>query len=145
MSIIEKIRSIININKINVVLFQETHVENLKFKNEVDSFFNCQSLWSFGFNNSCGVATLIIDNFDFKFLSFKKDNDGRAISVKININECMVNIVNVYAPNNLRERKEFFNSSDRYIFGSDMKIIGGDWNFIESLKYDKIGGKFKCR
>ena len=68
----EKIRSIININKINVVLFQETHVENLKFKKEVDSFFNCQSLWSFGTNNSCGVATLIVNNFDFKFLSFKK-------------------------------------------------------------------------
>ena len=135
-----KLLSIINNNEINIALLQETHVSNLSYKKNIDMLFNCQSLWSFGTNNSCGVAVLLMNNFEFEIKQFKRDSEGRIISVKLITEHGQMNIINSYAPNQIRERKEFINSIDRYISGNEVKILGGDWNCVENLRLDKIGG-----
>ena len=100
-----KILSILTCNNINIALLQETHVSNLRYKRDIDNSFNCQSLWSFGSNSSCGVVVLLMNNFEFELENFIKDNEGRIISVKIKTSYGKINIVNVYAPNDIRERK----------------------------------------
>ena len=59
-----KLLALVEINKINVLLLQETHVNNLNIKETIDKIFNCNSYWSFGSNNSRGVAILIMNNFE---------------------------------------------------------------------------------
>ena len=103
-----KILSGIQLYKINVLLLQETHVNNLKLKNEVDKFFNCKSFWSFGSNDSKGSAILILNNFHHEIIKFDHDDDGRIVKVELKTSLGNVNIISLYAPNDISERKFFF-------------------------------------
>ena len=41
-----KLLSCVQINNINILLLQETHVKDLRLKSEIDKNFNCKSFWS---------------------------------------------------------------------------------------------------
>ena len=79
----KKILSCVQLYNINILMLQETHVNNLKFKYEIDRIFNCQSFWSFGSNDSRGVAILIMKNFEHEKNKFENDNEGRMIKVEL--------------------------------------------------------------
>ena len=49
-------------------------------------------------------------------------------------------IINVYAPNDIKDRKDFFNSLDCHLAGRKQFILTGDFNCVENLSLDKIGG-----
>ena len=58
---------------IHILLLQETHVSSLRYKEEIDREFDCESFWSFGSTDSRGVAVLLMNKFERKiFLNFKK-------------------------------------------------------------------------
>ena len=136
-----QLQSLIDINKINIILLQETHVSSLSFKNEIDKIFECESFWSFGESDSRGVGILILKNFERDVKSYKRDNEGRIISVSMTIGSEDIKIISVYAPNQISDRKRFLtNDLDRFLIGTSPIIIGGDWNHVENLKKDKIGG-----
>ena len=43
-------------------------------------------------------------------VSWKKNSDGRIVSLLVRSNDVHVNLVNIYAPTDLAERKIFFDS-----------------------------------
>ena len=135
-----KLLSCVQINNMNILLLQETHVKDLRLKSEIDKNFNCKSFWSFGSSDSKGVAVLIMNNFENTINKFEKDSEGRAVSVKISSPHGDFNIVSIYAPNNISERKIFLRNLDPLLIGTNPLILGGDWNMIEDLKLDKING-----
>ena len=86
-----------------------------------------------------GVAILLSKDFQFSVSQWKKDTSGRLMSILLRLGDQRYNFLNVYAPTNLRERKEFFNTLHEYMFPNSIKVIGGDFNSFES-DLDKFGG-----
>ena len=74
-------------------------------------------------------------------LSWRKDSLGRVISLLIRIDNVNLNLVNIYAPTNLSDRKIFFDSLHDFFFSSAALIIGGDFNCYDKA-LDKFGGNF---
>ena len=70
---------------------------------------------------------------------FKRDFEGRVISVLASCGNLNVNFVSIYAPNTLRARKEFFTNLHEFFFTNSELIIGGDFNCIDAT-LDKKGG-----
>ena len=72
-------------------------------------------------------------------LSLGKKTHSRIVSILIRSNGVDVNLVNIYAPTNLAERKIFFDSLHEFFIPSDAIIIGGDFNCYDNA-LDKFGG-----
>ena len=67
------------------------------------------------------------------------DTEGRIISVKVQIEDLIVRLINLYAPNN--DEPQFFQKLDSLIQDDgDKLIIGGDFNLVLDLGKDKVGG-----
>ena len=49
-------------------------------------------------------------------------------------------MINIYAPTDVKERRDFFNSLDHLLVGRKNFILAGDFNCIEDLRLDKDGG-----
>ena len=86
-----------------------------------------------------GVVTLISSKCSDEIVSWKKDSHCRIVSISIRSNDVDVNLVNIYAPTNLAERKIFFDSLHEFFIPSDAIIIGGDFNCYDNV-LDKFGG-----
>ena len=56
--------------------------------------------------NSCGVITLINNNFEYDILDTFKDEDGNILQLLINFVTFKLNDINIYAPN--RDSSNFF-------------------------------------
>ena len=74
-----------------------------------------------------------------EMVSWKKDSHGRIVSLLVRSNDVDVNLVNIYAPTNLAERKTFFDSLHDFFIPSSAIIIGGDFNCYDNA-LDKFGG-----
>ena len=85
------------------------------------------------------MVTLISSKCSDEIVSWKKDSHGRIVSILIRSNGVEVNLVNIYAPTNLAERKIFFDSLHEFFIPSDAIIIGGDFNCYDNV-LDKFGG-----
>lgn len=57
---------------------------------------------------SAGVAILFSPNFSGKIICFLFDSDGRILSLLINFNHSMLNIVNIYSPCSASDRRALF-------------------------------------
>ena len=65
---------------------------------------------------------------------------SRLINVKLSLHDWKFQIMCVYAPNDPRGRSEFFSDLWRHTFPRVPLFLGGDFNCIESLELDKVGG-----
>ena len=74
-----------------------------------------------------------------EMVSWKKDSHGRIVSFLVRSNAVDVNLVNIYAPTDLAERKIFFDSLHDFFIPSSAIIIGGDFNCNDNA-LDKFGG-----
>ena len=72
-------------------------------------------------------------------VQWKRDTSGRVVSVVIKVNNYCINIVNIYAPINLTERKVFFENLHYSFLPCDSIVITGDFNCYE-FQTDKTGG-----
>lgn len=118
---------------------QETLFSDEKTINEVISRWPGQSFWSPAIGKQGGVGILIRDNFDGKVSSWLKDSSGRIVSVLMEFSQLRINLVNIYAPTNLTERKAFFSHLHHFFIPADGLILGSDFNCYES-DLDKFGG-----
>ena len=75
-----------------------------------------------------------------KIVTHKVDKSGRLISAKIRNNNSEFQIINVYAPNIVSDRKVFFDTFWHYMFHNVPLIVGGDFNCVPSVQKDKFGG-----
>lgn len=107
--------------------------------NGVISRWPGQSFWSPAVGKQGGVGILIHNSFDGKILSWLKDSSGRVLSVLIETSQLRINLINIYAPTNLTERKAFFANLHDFFIPADGLILGGDFNCYES-DLDKFGG-----
>ena len=72
-------------------------------------------------------------------LSLGKKTHSRIVSILIRSNGVDVNLVNIYAPTNLVERKLFSDSLHEFFIPSAAIIIGGDFNCYDNV-LDNFGG-----
>ena len=85
------------------------------------------------------MAVLLSPRFSHEVMSWKKDSNGRVISILVQVDGINLNFVNVYAPTNLTDRKSFFESLHELFIHASPLVIGGDFNCYENA-LDKFGG-----
>jgi len=116
----------------DVYVLQESHVSD---KRQADIIARCwrgKCLWSFCTGKSGGVAIFFSANISGSVCRFIYDSDGRILSVLISIGELMLNVVNIYAPNLVSDRKSFFSCLHQFFISQRELIIGGDFNCVDS-------------
>lgn len=97
------------------------------------------SFWSPALGKQGSLAVLIKENFDGKVISWRKDSCGRIPSLLLETANTRLNLINIYSPANLTERKSFFENLHSFFLPADNIIIGGNFNCYD-LHLDKFGG-----
>ena len=59
-------------------------------------------------NHTKGTAVLFETDLNFNIINMHKSEDGRIILINGKANEKELTLVNIYAPNNPKDRKPFF-------------------------------------
>lgn len=120
-------------------MIQETPVSSNDIISALSSRWSGPSYWSPATGRQGGVAVLVNENFQGKILSWRKDTNGRIIIVLVSFNYLKVNLINVYTPTNLTDRKVFFDGLHEFFLPADAVIIGSDFNCYEH-QFDKFRG-----
>ena len=81
---------------------------------------------------SAGVAILISPKFSGNIIRYVHDTDGRILSLLVNYNSFKFNIICLYAPNTVSDRRLFFNRLHTFFLSHGDLILGGDFNCIDS-------------
>jgi len=80
-----------------------------------------------------------MENFEANVISWLKDSCGHVLSLLLQIGNTRVNIINIYAPTDLNERKSFFEKLHDFFIPADNCIIGREFNCYDN-ELDKFGG-----
>ncbi|KAL9983202.1 hypothetical protein ACROYT_G005340 [Oculina patagonica] len=102
-------------------------------------------LFSHGSPNSCGTAILINNKANCTVLSTTPDPSGRFIISKIQVDDKVYVLVNIYAPNKDKDSVQFFNKLHTLLQTENLDseeniILGGDFNCPLNPTLDKRGG-----
>ena len=129
---------------IDVALLQETHTNtetSQKYEAEWKRLRrNHHSLWNSETSRSCGVAILINNKKTIQVINSAKDSHGRIQTIQVSINDNIYQFQSLYAPNNPGSRPLFFEDLHHYLFPDGESIIGGDFNMVEDINLDRVGG-----
>lgn len=94
--------------------------------------------------HSCGVITLLKSGVKCEILNKHVSNDGRKLLVNFNMDNTTITVVNVYAPNVMNTRRDFFKRLSSWIKQKAANIssiiICGDFN-CALHKLDKKTGE----
>ncbi len=126
----------------SIILLQETHsvpTDAQTWKKELGG----EVLYSHGTFNSKGIAILLPQHLDITVQSTVADDMGRYLFAKINYDDNIFTVVNVYAPTKDKpvEQLDFFDSILPLLYNSDINtIVGGDFNICLN-NIDKSGGR----
>ena len=124
----------------DLYLLQETHLPDLKQGEHWQKQWGAAALWSPGTNRSFGVGLLIKPGSSIEIVDHRPDSDGRVLCSKLSIGGNVLQIINVYAPNDHSVRADFFGNLWRYTFRNLDTLMAGDFNCIPDTKLDKWGG-----
>ena len=124
----------------DIVFLQETHITNIVEAKKFIKLWGGKAIWSYGSNTSRGVGIRFSPVINLKIESFNYDFEGRILCADVNLLNTKLRLINIYAPNNARERRQFIKDLQAYLITSREIIMGGDWNCIENLPLDKMGG-----
>ena len=119
--------------------FQETLISDQKSIASLSARWPGKCFWSPAIGKQGGVLVLINDRCDCEVLSWKRDSSGRLISLLVGFNHSKINLLCIYAPTNLAERREFFSGLHEFFIPADDLLLGGDFNCYDST-LDKLGG-----
>ncbi len=125
--------------KHDVVFLQETHLSSADL-DQLKQDWDGQVFLSPGNNHSAGVCTLFTRRTNFKVISESHDLAGRYLNLICDFGEANIQFCNIYAPNHVSQRKEFFESLHAILKGGIPTVFGGDFNCIEDSFLDKNGG-----
>ncbi len=126
-------------SNIDVCFVQETQVSSESTISSLSTRWGGRSFWSPALGRQGGVVVLFSDRFVGEISSWKRDSEGRIISVLVSFGSFSCNLVNVYAPTNRLDRSAFFLSVHQFFFPGSRLILGGDLNCYDSA-LDKFGG-----
>ena len=101
-----------------------------------------KAFFSHGTNHSKGVITLINPSVNCKVVKVISDIQGRFIILKLSLEEKVIVLVNIYAPNDVAQQVAFFKRLNQQLeeFAQDTIVIGGDFNCALTSN-NKRGGK----
>ena len=126
-------------------MLQETHSSS-----DIEQYWNRDwgdsIIYSHGKkSDSCGVAILISPCLDIKVIESYKDDEGRFLAIKIEFSEGEhLLLCNIYAPtrNKCLDQLDFLYDVKAKLAMIDYVhlIMGGDYNTIFDIKFDKQGG-----
>lgn len=120
----QKIIQELNYSNCDIILLQETHFSCKKQAEEFEILWRGKCLWSFGTGRSAGVAILFSLNFPGKIIRFLTDSEGRILSLLIDYYNSKLNLVNIYSPNTISDRKSFFSCLHNYFLPQEDLVMG---------------------
>ena len=121
----------------DILFLQEAHIVCGKEINNWNLQWGGKGFWSFGSEHSRGVGILLHRQLDYKFVHFKHDFEGRLLVLDIDLGDCKIRLINVYCPNDARDRKEFLDNLQVYLACSRKIILGGTlilWKIYSWIK-----------
>ena len=122
--------------KCDILFLQETHftAEKVHILKKVS---DAVCYHSFGLSNSRRVSIWINKQLDYVLIDQFQDSDGRILILNIELDKKIYTLVNVYAPNQVKDRNSFFKKLKKILEKTclGMLLIGGDFNDILS-QYD---------
>ena len=124
---------------IDVYFAQETQVSSERSILSLSACWDGRSFWSPALGHQGGVVVLFSCCFLGDICSWKKDSEGRVVSVLVSFGNLSCNLVNVYVLTNRLERSAFFLSVHQFFFPRSRIIFGGDLNCYGSV-LDQFGG-----
>lgn len=95
--------------------------------------------WAAADETRGGVAIAVRSGRGIQVTAQGQDAEGRFIWIKVKRGDEEFGVCNVYAPCNIRERKELWGRMQTQLDPAYKWMVGGDLNFIEELT-DKSGG-----
>ena len=137
----KKLKSIFNFlksQKGDVYLLQETHVDSNKIIEQWNACWGNTTVHSIGTSQSAGVAILFNPSQTIKIIDKKSDEHGRILCVKVEIEDKIMAIGNIYAPNN--DDAQFFISTINLMESLeeyDIQVLGGDFNLVMDPTIDR--------
>lgn len=137
---LQKVFSNFEEKKIDIVFLQETFWTGT-FIYQVRDKWNGSVFYSNGNNGRQGVAILLSSNFKNTCnIVSNFGSQGRFLHMQLEMDNNTLNLFNVYAPNVLADKVDFFNFINNYIHdGSyDNVMIAGDFN-TTLAKIDRSG------
>lgn len=111
---------------IDVILLQETHWDD-SIVSDVEKSWNWKIFNNSFNNNSRGVAILVNRKFKDYAKLLNTDNEGRFISITLEVDTEIITIANVYAPTVILEKVQFFGTISKFVKNENC-ILGGDFN-----------------
>ena len=119
---------------VQIAALQETHC-TAEFINEFDINWNGQ-IWHSPAPSkySSGTCILFSKDFNVTVINHIIDNEGRKILLNINLDGDDTSIISVYAPNNIKNRKDFLTNlvtwTNEHALNPNNLIILGDFNTV---------------
>ena len=107
--------------------------------NSLSSRWRGPNFWSPAVGRRGGVAILLSSSLQDSHSVWKKDTEGRVLSVLLNVGSKSINLVNIYAPTIPADRRVFYQSIHLFFFPHSSLVIGGDLNCYDGSS-DKFGG-----
>ena len=128
----------------DIALLQETFSSEEE-ENKWSGEWEGKCIYLHGTKHSKGMAIMIRKGLNVEILKEESDKNSRFMYIKIRIDENIIHIFNVYAPNKEPDQLVFINTlkamiTNQNITSSDCCIFGGDWNLIQNTILDKNGG-----
>ena len=115
--------------KCAIGFLQETHFDEI-IERELNNTTEFDTFCSHGTGASKGVAILIKKTLNYKLIDKYSDDEGRIVLTNIEIDDSILTLVCIYAPNCKTARNVFFKKVDKMIkeHGIGISIIAGDFN-----------------
>ena len=100
-----------------------------------------KSIWHSGnIPKASGVVILIKKTLEIEIVQTQKDKDGQILNCIIKFEDDTHQLINIYAPTN-QAKENFFNKNLQNFIKCDQKtILASDFNMIENIFLDRIGG-----
>ena len=109
---------------------------------QLKSDWKGEIIYSQGTEHSKGTAILFRKDLQYQLLNTHKTEDSRMILSNIKIEDKIITLITIYAPNSITERKVFFIKIQKWInkfaLNEEALIIGGDFNFTDRPILDRF-------
>ena len=131
-------------HRADIIFLQETHCAS---ETEIETWtkeWGGDGIWNNYRSNSRGTAILWKKSSEFIVQKISTTHEGRTIIAMLSYNKLNVMIINIYAPNSVKDRKHYFTMLTEHIskisndYAIDSIICGGDFNCVVDSTRDKL-------
>lgn len=122
--------------KIDIVLFQETHFSSDHIPKIISRNYVTWIHDTFAYSKSKGVSIAFHRNIPHQILQNYKGGDGRSLIARVMLYGKIFTIINLYLPNYEQIKSGMEALSNAMEKAEGVIILGGDFNFILDTKMD---------